>query len=268
MQHLTCRQDHAASLIKQTVQTGHNSRTSNQRRFLQLADPTVTDGANQRALYILEAVLAGIRTEVQLLAEQFCHALSLGSIRLRNARDSHICVHRVNADIGGARQVLEQLGIDALRSCRRIDRHHVANEVVHLSACIAGNEGVRQTQTGGNSTRICSLTDRRVTAQHDIRHRTLRTTSFGNQMADGNNFLRQDIVIANLRDKTLLFLGQNTILISKRTNKLSGGLERRNLRLIGSFQVHNLESAINGRRNKLCTSHLRFSQAAQGSIRR
>ena len=39
-------------------------------------------------------------------------------------------------------------------------------------------------------------------------------------MADGNNFLRQDIVIANLRDKTLLFLGQNTILISKRTNKL------------------------------------------------
>ena len=105
MQHLTCRQYNAASFIQQAIQTGHDGRTRNQRRLLQLTYPTIADGANQRTLNITEALAASLGTK--LLAEQLGHALCFGSVCFGNTSDSFIRGHGVHTDISRGRQVFE-----------------------------------------------------------------------------------------------------------------------------------------------------------------
>ena len=143
MQHLTCRQYDAASFIQKAIQTGHDGRTRNQRRLLQLTDPTIADSANQRALNIAEALAASLRAKLHLLAEQLGHAFGFSGISLRNASNSFICCHGVHTDISCGRQVLEQFLIDAIVRISRINGHHVANQVIHFSTSIAGNERIR-----------------------------------------------------------------------------------------------------------------------------
>ena len=238
MQHFARRKNNAAGLIQQAIQARHNRRASDEGRFLKLADPTIADGTNQRALHILKTVVASISAELHLLAEQFCHALDLSSIRFLATGDGLISGRRVHADVGSRREVFEQLLVDTVGGRGGINGHHVAYQVVHFSTCITGNESVREAKTRSNRASTSSLTNRRVATKHHVRHRTSRTASSGNQMTSGDYLLRQDIILSKLRHQRLLFFSQNSVLVSKRTNELCGFLKGRNL---GRGRTGNIE---------------------------